>query len=248
MTTENLSYLLVIPARFKSTRLPGKPLIDLDGKSMIQRTYERCLMACPAERVLVATDDPRIYEHCQDLGINVIMTSSSHNTGTDRLIEVASKIKADFYINVQGDEPVANPRDISLIIEAALSNRYAVVNGYCPIMDEDQFRLRSIPKCVMDSNDHLLYMSRAPIPATKDDRFMKGWRQVCIYGFTPAALEVFSRNPKKTKLEEIEDIEILRFLEAGVQVKMIPLSSESIAVDVPEDVGRVCEYIRRNNL
>ena len=234
-----MDFIIVIPARYKSSRLPGKPLIDIAGKSMLQRTYEQCIKAVSPELVYVATEDVRIVNHCKELNINVILTSDTCNTGTDRVAEVAEKIHADYYINVQGDEPVFNPDDLSKIIDYIRHTPASVVNGYCAIDSEEDFNSRSIPKVVFRPDGRLLYMSRSGIPGNKSGMFVQSWRQVCVYAFAKPALEKFYHRNNKTCLEEIEDIEILRFLELGMDVNMLEMSSESIAVDTPADVTKV---------
>lgn len=239
-----MNYLVVIPARMASSRLPGKPLVDLKGKSLIQRTYEQCLQAVPSDNVVVATDDARIKEHCHERNMNVIMTSVDCLTGTDRVAEAARQIEADCYINVQGDEPVIDPNDIKTVIDKAKENPELIINGYAPIINEEMWKSLSTPKVVVSEEEDLIYMSRAPIPGNKSGKFKKAWRQVCIYSFPKEALRQFSRRDKKGELEEIEDIEILRFLEMGLKVRMVKLSDTSIAVDHPEDVEKVIERLK----
>lgn len=240
-----MRYVVVIPARYQSSRLPGKPLVNLCGVPMIVRTYQQCVKVVPRERVYVATDDDRIGDACRSAGISVVMTSSDCLTGTDRVAEVARQIDADTYVNVQGDEPVFNPADLRSIIEAARAHPDDVINGYCAIDSEAMFRSGSTPKVVLRPDGRLLYMSRAPIPTTKTHGFAAAWRQVCAYAFPRKALEEFTRAGGKTRLEEIEDIEILRFLELGWDVRMIPMSDRSVAVDNPEDVARAEAAIRQ---
>src|SRR4051794_23575628 len=160
-TRGSMQYVIVIPARHASSRLPGKPLIDLDGTPMIVRTYRQCVQAAPAEQVFVATDSEEIRRTCEQAGIRTIMTSSRCMTGTDRVAEVAEQIEADTYINVQGDEPLFNPADLRLLIKASLASNNSVINGYCAISDERDFRNSSIPKVVFRPDGRLLYMSRA---------------------------------------------------------------------------------------
>ncbi len=143
-----LPYIVVIPARYKSSRFPGKPLIDLKGKSMVQRTYEQCLKAFPKDRIFVATEDQRIVNHCKELEMNVILTSDDCLTGTDRIAEVAHKIDAEYYINVQGDEPLFNPKDLSQLLASIEDNNGEIINGFCPITSEEDFISLSIPKVV----------------------------------------------------------------------------------------------------
>jgi 3-deoxy-manno-octulosonate cytidylyltransferase (CMP-KDO synthetase) len=238
-----MNYCVIIPARYQSSRLPGKPLINLCGIPMIIRTYQQCIKACSPELVYVATDDYRIRDVCELNNIQVIMTSSDCLTGTDRIAECSKNIDADVFINVQGDEPLFNPKDLELLISKVDKFPGEVLNGYCEIKEEYLFRSGSIPKVVFRPNGRLLYMSRSSIPSNKKQGFEKGWRQVCAYAFPREALKEFSSVTEKTPLENIEDIEILRFLELGWEVRMIELSSESIAVDTPEDISRVEEAI-----
>jgi 3-deoxy-manno-octulosonate cytidylyltransferase (CMP-KDO synthetase) len=234
-----MSYIVVIPARYKSTRFPGKPLTDINGKSMLLRTYEQCIKAVDPSLVYVATEDQRIVDHCESFGIQVLLTSDDCLTGTDRIAEVADLVKADYYINVQGDEPLFNPEDISKVISLLDTYSGDILNGYCAIDNDHQYRSVSVPKVVFRPDGRLLYMSRSAIPGNKAAAFVKAWRQVCIYAFPFEALKTFAASNGKTPLEAEEDIEILRFLELGYEVRMLELSSESVAVDNPEDLGEV---------
>lgn len=212
---------------------------------MIERTYRQCAKAFPSDGIFVATDDERIAAHCGSVGIKVIMTSPDCLTGTDRVAEAARQIDADTFINVQGDEPLFNPADVTAFVAAAAAHPDAVLNGYGEISDEAMFRSTSMPKVVFDESERLLYMSRAAIPTTKRNEFRSAWRQVCIYAFPRAALEQFASRGEKTPLEAIEDIEILRFVEMGIRVQMVKVSSDSIPVDNPEDVALVEAELRR---
>jgi len=235
--------VIIIPARYKSSRLPGKPLKDIQGKSMIHRTYEKCLEALPAQDVYIATDNTTIQQHCEHFNANVIMTSSSCLTGTDRIAEAVRQIECDVVINVQGDEPVINPNDIKKIIDAARQYPGEIINGIAGIDTEEEFNNPSIPKVVTAPNGKLLYMSRGAIPTTKQLEFKSSWKQICIYAFPLDSLEAFAQQTAKTPLEQIEDIEILRFIEMGYEVRMIELSGSSFAIDTPEDLERVQEYL-----
>lgn len=248
MYPEHPNYAVIIPARYESGRLPGKPLINLHGVPMIVRTYRQCVRACPPERVYVATDDHRIEAVCREHGINVLMTSANCLTGTDRVAECADQLGADVFINVQGDEPVFNPDDLRAFIECVAAYPGEVLNGFCGIESEEMYASSSIPKVVMRPDGRLLYMSRSPIPGNKARRFQRAWRQVCVYAFPRQALSDFASQATKTSLEEMEDIEILRFLELGWDVRMVELSSESVAVDSPEDVARAEAAIFRRGL
>jgi 3-deoxy-manno-octulosonate cytidylyltransferase (CMP-KDO synthetase) len=239
-----MDFVLIIPARFRSTRLPGKPLVELAGKSMIRRVWERCIQAVPREQVYVATDDARIMDHCHSSGIQCVMTRDDCLTGTDRIQDASRTINADLYINVQGDEPLLDPGDITAVITACRANPGAIVNAMCPITDEREYRSLTVPKVVARPDGRLLYMSRNGIPGNKSGAFITAKKQVCVYGFPKAALDAFAQAGSKMPLEENEDIEILRFLELGYEVQMIEVSSASVAVDTPDDVERVTRLIK----
>jgi 3-deoxy-manno-octulosonate cytidylyltransferase (CMP-KDO synthetase) len=245
---KELNYVVIIPARYGSSRLEGKPLVNLCGVPMIVRTYLQCIKACPPEKVFVACDDERIKTVCELHDIQVLMTSSDCLTGTDRVAECAQQLDADVYINVQGDEPVFNPEDLDIFINTAQKFPTDVLNGVCKINDEALFRSGTIPKAVMRADGRLLYMSRAGIPTNKKHEFITSWRQVCVYAFPKKSLEAFKAQKVKTPLEQIEDIEILRFLELGWEVRMVPLSTQSVAVDTPEDIVKVEQVIQQRGL
>lgn len=211
---------------------------------MIQRTYERCCMAVEPGIVYVATDSGEIYEHCKSLGMQVVMTSENCLTGTDRIAEVANKLDADYYINVQGDEPLINPDDIKGVIEHTATSDGGIINGYAAIEEVAEFRSLTIPKVVFRNDGRLLYMSRSPVPGNKCDEFNIAYKQICIYAYPKQALQAFANEGIKTKLESIEDIEILRFLEIGYEVKMVKLKGDSIAVDTSEDVDKVVKRLK----
>jgi 3-deoxy-manno-octulosonate cytidylyltransferase (CMP-KDO synthetase) len=229
----------------KSTRLPGKPLVDILGKSLVQRTYEQCIKAFDRSQVYVATDHEKIRSHCEALNIQVVMTSENCLTGTDRVAEVATLINADYYINVQGDEPLIDPQDIKDVVAAVNQYPGSIINGYAQINDAATWESRSIPKVVIREDGRLLYMSRAPIPGNKNDDFTKAWRQICVYAYPNVALQAYVSRTQKTDLEAIEDLEILRFLEMGFEVQMVKLSADSIAVDHPEDVEKVVQRLHQ---
>ena len=173
-----------------------------------------------------------------------MMTSTKCLTGTDRIAEVSKKIKKDFYINVQGDEPICNPNDLRKIIKFAKKFPKTIINGFTEIKDKKNFYSPNIPKVVFDNNENLLYMSRSPIPINKKQKFVKAWRQVCIYSFPYKSLKIYTSVKKKTTLESIEDLESNRFLELGYQVKMLKMSNKSVAVDTKEDLVKVRKLVK----
>ena len=173
------------------------------------------------------------------------MTSKKCLTGTDRVAEVAKKIKSETYINVQGDEPIFNPVDLRKIINSSKKNKKNILLGYTEIKNELEYKNKNIPKVVFDKNQNLLYASRAKIPATKKGNFVKSWRQVLAYSFPRDKLLKFAKNKKKTFFEASEDIEILRFIELGHVVKLIKMSSLSHPVDTVRDLKSITNIIKK---
>ena len=240
----NLDCKIIIPARYQSSRFEGKPLAPILGIPMIKRVWTQCIKAINEENVYVATDSNRINDFCSAEGIRSIMTSEACLTGTDRVFEASQVIDADLYINVQGDEPLIDPLDIRKVIAESMKNPNEIINAMAEISDESDFRSSGVPKVICDTKGNLLYMSRASIPTNKNNDYVKAYKQVCIYAFPKHALESFASNTEKTPIESIEDIEILRFLEMGIKVKMIEVSQSSIAVDYPEDIQKVENALR----
>jgi len=235
-----VSLLVVIPARFQSTRFPGKPLADLGGSPLIQHVWRRCCEAVDVADVVIATDDVRIAAVASEFGANVEMTSSACLTGTDRVAEVAARRDADWYINVQGDEPFVDPAAIETVIRTAgdADTEVVAINTMCVIREEAEFRSATVPKPVTDLHGRLLYMSRAAIPTDKGLGFRSAFRQVGLYAFRSSALDLYQPGAQKSPLEGVEDIEILRLLEAGLRVQMVEVPASGIAVDTPDDLER----------
>lgn len=240
-----VSLLIVIPARFQSTRFPGKPLAVLGGSPLIEHVWRRCCQAVDAEEVVVATDDDRIAQAATDFGAVVEMTSGTCPTGTDRVAEVASRRDAEWYVNVQGDEPFVDPSAIRTVIAAtkAAASNVEAINTMSVITEEPEFRSETVPKPVTDMYGRLLYMSRAAIPTDKRFRFHSAFRQVGLYAFRPTALALYAPGANKSRLEQIEDIEILRLVEAGFLVQMLEVPISGIAVDTPADLARAQRYL-----
>ncbi len=243
---EGSNPVIIIPARYDSSRLPGKPLKDIEGVSMIERTYNKCIEALPAKDVYIATDDLMIKKHCEDFDAKVLMTSYSCLTGTDRIAEASKYIECDLIINVQGDEPIINPADIIKVINESKKYPDEIINGMAIIDNEKEFLSPTIPKVVTREDGKLFYMSRGAIPTTKKLSFETAWKQICIYAFPKPLLKMFAERKTKTPLEKLEDIEILRFLEMGYDIRMIELSGSSFAIDTPEDLEKVRKHLRDN--
>lgn len=231
----------IIPARYKSSRYPGKPLVSILGKPMVIHVAERAARALGKENVYVATEDDRIVEVVENHGFQAVMTSDIHPTGTDRLWEVAQKIQADIYVNIQGDEPMVDPADIQNAVQQKEAFPDRVINGMCPLTkDEDPANI-NIPKVLFNRHHQLIYMSRLPIPGVKNPTVGTPvyWKQVCIYAFSFEELKAYGEHPGKAEYEKYEDIEITRFFDLGVPVQMMETNGASLAVDVPEDVAKV---------
>ena len=236
-------WVVIIPARLNSSRLPGKPLIDICGMSMIERTYRQVLSAINnADKIYIATDAQEIFEHCKRFAEHVVMTSSECLTGTDRLAEVSKRIKADIYFNVQGDEPILPPETISEFIEKVLAMQEPLVaTAVMKVTDESTYRNLSVPKMIFSQSGRLLYSSRGAVPAAKNGKMPEHvYKHVCIYSFTSESLAMFSSQQEKTTFENTEDLEINRFLELDIQVQTIEVSSSGRAIDTSDDL----EYIR----
>jgi len=238
--------IIVIPARFKSSRFPGKPLAPILGKPMILWVAELSAKAVEKKFVYVATDDQRIADVVEQAGYQVVMTSENALTGTDRLAEVAGKVEADIYINVQGDEPLVDPEDIINVINAKKSFPREVVNGYCPLGSDEDPNNVNIPKVIFTEDKKLIYMSRHALPGFKDEKNAPSvyYKQVCIYAFNRQQLMQFGQFGRKSLLENAEDIEILRFLEWGQTIRMVETKPGSLAVDVSGDVPNIEEALR----
>lgn len=229
----------IIPARYNSSRFPGKPLADINGKPMIWWVYKRAVDAGRFDNIYVATEDNRIVDYCNKYGISSIMTSSEHKNGTERVSEVAKQIDADIYITIQGDEPLIEPDNINKIIDlmiqdasiqcATLKTPYEnpvdVING-------------TTPKVVSNLNDNVMLFTRSPVPYPKSSINYIIYKPMGLYGFRKEALELYS-NLIIGPVEKAEDIELLRFIENGYNVRIIETKSNTVAVDTPKDLDKV---------
>jgi len=237
---------VVIPARHASSRFPGKPLVKLLEKPMVLWVADLSSVAVGVENVYVATDSKRIADVVESAGYSAVITSSDALTGTDRLAEVVGQIDADIYVNVQGDEPMVDPKDICRVIAEKQAHMDMVVNAYCDISSEEDPLNINIPKVVVSESQKLLYMSRAAVPGSKSgsQSHTNFQKQVCIYAFTGEELMAFRSFGRKSELESFEDIEILRFFELNKEILMIEVQGGSLAVDVPDDVAKVERALR----
>jgi len=238
----------VIPARYQSSRFPGKPLADICGKPMIWWVYQQASKVKDFEAVYVATDDERIESVCKDYGMNVVMTSSFHKTGTDRIGEVAKKIPADLYVNIQGDEPMLSPDVIRAAIEPFYSNPDLEITNLMAVIDNPVDAVNfTVPKVIVNKDNIGIYLTRSTAPYPKGSINYKYYKQVCVYGFKPEALKFYCEYGKKygkARIEEIEDIELLRFIESGYKVQFVEVISDSVAVDTQNDLEKVNELMK----
>ena len=236
---------IIIPARYGSSRYSGKPLVKILGREMILRVADICNKVVKKKNLFIATDDRRISKKVSENGYNFVMTSKKCLTGTDRVAEASKKIKSDIYINVQGDEPTINPKDIRKIINAKIKFPNHVICGYDKIHKfQNPFNV-NLPKVVINEKSELVYISRLAIPGSKKKILKKNYlKQVCIYAFNKNELNKFYSRNKKGELEKIEDIEILRFFEDNIKIKMIKLNSDSVAVYEKSDVKKAEKIIK----
>ena len=230
----------IIPARYESLRFPGKPLAPILGIPMIQRVYERAKQAESLEKVIIATDDQRIFDASFSFGADVRMTSSGHRSGTSRVAEVAAQLDSPLIINIQGDEPLLHVSMIEDLVQtlqdeathmatlAVKSNRLSDI--------EDQ----NIVKVVKDKEDFALYFSRSPIPFNFEDYF---WKHIGIYGYQRTFLLKFE-SLQETRLEKTEKLEQLRALENGYRIKIVDTPHSVLSVDTPEDIIKVENFLR----
>ena len=235
----------IIPARYNSSRFPGKPLIKILGKPMILWVAELSSKALGRENLFIATDDERIKNTVEAAGFKVVMTSNSLPTGTDRLAEVARNIKSDIYINIQGDEPTIDPNFITKVVEKKINNPESVICAMSKLNSSDDVFNVNIPKVIVNENTDMVYMSRLAIPGFKNEvnkpKFY--YKQVCIYAFNRKQLFSFSDFGRKSKLEKCEDIELLRFLDLKTSIKMVEVEGISYAIDVKEDIDIVTKRL-----
>jgi 3-deoxy-manno-octulosonate cytidylyltransferase (CMP-KDO synthetase) len=234
----------IIPARFASTRFPGKPLIDIAGKSMIRRVYEQAGQCTLLNQVIVATDDRQIYEHVLAFGGQAQITSALHQSGTDRCAEVAlSHPDSDVFINIQGDEPFIDPRQIDLLCGCFADAEVTLATLIKKISDFAELTSYNTPKVIINKNEEAIYFSRTPIPFQRDQEIEKWmdthtyYKHIGIYGYRKAALEQITKLPVSS-LERAEALEQLRWIENGFRIKTAQTDLESLSIDTPEDLQR----------
>ena len=239
--------VVVIPARYGSTRLPGKPLVSLAGKPMIQRVYERAKLAKRVDWVIVATDDERIVTAVSGFGGEARMTRSDHRTGTERVAEVAAHEEGKIFVNVQGDEPLLDPAAVDTAVAALLEEPMASVSTVAtPIKTPGDIMDPNVVKTVLDFDGNALYFSRAPIPWVRDTAnktLVRHLKHLGLYVFQREALLEYATLPQG-ELERIEQLEQLRWMENGWKIRVAEVEHDAVSVDVPEDVSRVEKLLK----
>lgn len=240
-----MKIVIVIPARWKSKRFPGKPLAIINNKEMILHVWEKAKKVRNIQRVVVATDNKKILNFCRNKKIDTILTSTSCKTGTDRVTEISEKISADIYVNLQGDEPLINPGNIEKVIlglRRSINNRIQVSTGYT-LTKNKQNKNNSNVYLIKSKEDNVVYLSRKELPLNYDKNFCY-LKHIGIFAFTKNALKLFS-NSNIGILEKKEKIELIRFLENDVKVKAIYINETGLAVDYQSDIKKIENYIKR---
>lgn len=245
----SMNAVIVIPARFESTRFPGKPLAMIAGRSLVQRVYERAIHSSRSMTAYVATDDRRIFEHVESFGGHVVMTSVEHGSGTDRIAEALSAIETEEertfarVINLQGDEPLIDIGEVDRMIEVLEQERVDIVTLATPFLSDEEFRSRDVVKVVTDLKGNALYFSRSPIP---HDDSSKSARHVGVYGYQVEALRRFTAL-SPSPLELCESLEQLRALQNGFRIRVLATPKSHLGVDRPEDIEKVERELAKTN-
>jgi len=243
----------IIPARYASTRFPGKPLVQIKGKTLIQRTFESAKRCPLIDKLIVATDDQRIFDHVQSFGGSVVMTPEDCPTGSDRLAFVVRNDKslqnAEMIINVQGDEPCLDPEVLTQLIQILRSDSTAVMSTAAFRLEEEDAYNPNSPKVVLDLHGNALYFSRSLIPGGRTLKFQQDipvYKHVGIYAFRPDFLLKYGSLPM-TPLQRAEDLEQLKVLEHGYKIKVAIVKSVSADVNTPEDIKKVEKELCKQN-
>lgn len=230
--------VIVIPARYDSTRLPGKPLALIAGKPMVQHVYERACQVAGVQSVLVATDDERVERAVQGFGGRCVMTSRGHPSGTDRLVEVMAQVPADIYVNLQGDEPLVRPRDVQRLVNGMLADREVAVGTLCHPMDAGEALNPNAVKVVRAASGDALYFSRSPIPYPRDAGAATYFKHVGVYAYRREMLASYADLPQPA-MEAAEKLEQLRLLAAGLRIRTFVVEPTGPGVDTPACLERV---------
>lgn len=229
---------IVIPARYASSRLPGKPLADILGKPMIQHVWERACEVRGISDVVVATDDQRVADAVLAFGGRVVMTSPDHASGTDRLVEVMAQLPADAYVNIQGDEPLIRPGDVQKLVDGFIQRPDIEVSTLCHCITPEEALNPNMVKTVLDANGVALYFSRSPIPYPREGQHARYLKHVGVYGYSADVLRRYGTLPQ-SMAEKTESLEQLRLLHAGVRIHAFEVEATGPGVDTPEGLEEV---------
>ena len=238
--------LAIIPARYGSTRFPGKPLIDIGGKSMIQRVYEQAMKSSSLKKIIVATDDQRIADHVIQFGGEVAITAISHQSGTDRCAEVLLKEKGNFdiVINIQGDEPFIDPKQIDLLTDCFEDSQIEIATLIKKLTREEDIRNPNIVKAIRNFRNEAIYFSRSPIPYRRNpEAEITYFKHIGIYGYRSNVLLEITKLPIGN-LEKSESLEQLRWVENGYRIGVKETTMESLSIDAPDDLKHVEKYLK----
>lgn len=236
--------LAVIPARYASSRFPGKPLIDLDGKTMIQRVYEGVIHSKLFDDVVVATDDQRIIDNVKSFGGEVVLTKTSHESGTERCGEVVQEyLDSDIVVNIQGDEPLVNTTQLKALLSAFDNSNVEIATLGAPKITKEEIQNPNRIKIVLDHQADALYFSRSPIPHERNKNNYPYLKHIGLYGFRTSTLRKLVKLPPSV-LEKTESLEQLRWIFNGYKIRVIKTEIESPNIDVPADVDNVLNKIR----
>ena len=249
LNSYRMKKVIIIPARLASSRLPNKLLLDLGGKSILQRVYEQCLKVSNVdnENVFIAVDDQILVDHCKTFTSNTILTSKDHQSGTDRIAEAASKIDFDVVINVQGDEPFIDPNLISKIADCFSDNTVQMSSAMCPLTLAEDVQNPNNVKVITDNNEDAIYFSRLPIPYYRDEAIdpinQNFHKHIGLYGYTKEFLIAYSKM-KPTTYESAEKLEQLRVLENGFKIRMVTVDDNTIGIDTLEDYNNAKKLLK----
>ena len=233
----------IIPARYKSTRYEGKPLALICGKPMIWWTYQQAKKVSGLDEIYVATDSEKIKKVCETYGIKVLMISEKNLTPTDRIYEVSTKINADYYISINGDEPLIEPSNIAAVIPSLITEEIYVANIITEIKDPVEVIDFTNLKVVTNDKGDGIYISRSPIPYPKGTMDYKYKKHVGVYAFNKKALD-FYHNTGRGSLEKIEDIDLLRYIENFIKINFIEVECHTLSVDTPKDLQKVEDIVK----
>ena len=247
---QNIKSIGIIPARYASSRFPGKPLVEILGKSMIQRVWERAQMATQLDEVFIATDDERIQQHCLQFGAKVVLTNPNHQSGTDRCAEVLHKLKEEgldikYIINIQGDEPLIDPDQIDQLLQRLKRENDEALASLYRLISPSEASNPNVVKVVLNRRQEALYFSRSVIPYPRNKEVKSYKKHIGMYAYTASVLQAISQLTP-SELEKFESLEQLRWLEEGYTLHMIETQVETLGVDSPEDVQKIISQLQKS--